>query len=138
MKFYCSIHFFSVLQIWYVKVRISRSISESPFDFEITRVDCIFAVFAKTNFLSPFGDIVLPGKQTGSYKSCLPWQKWRKKHGTVSLHLNPHYIYYFKEVLHHHNYIFSMDIIKKSIYSKWVQNKSVALHYFEVSAGVSY
>ena len=30
------------LQIWYVEVRISRSISESPLGFEITRVDCIF------------------------------------------------------------------------------------------------
>ena len=30
----------SILQIWYVEVRISRSISESPLEFEITRVDC--------------------------------------------------------------------------------------------------
>ena len=30
------------LQIWYVEVRISRSISESPLEFEITRVDCIW------------------------------------------------------------------------------------------------
>ena len=29
------------LQIWYVEVRISRSISDSPLEFEITRVDCI-------------------------------------------------------------------------------------------------
>ena len=29
-----------ILQIWYVEVRISRSISESPLEFEITRVDC--------------------------------------------------------------------------------------------------
>ena len=28
------------LQIWYVEVRIYRSISESPLEFEITRVDC--------------------------------------------------------------------------------------------------
>ena len=33
--------FSSILQIWYVDVRISRSISESPLEFEITRVDCI-------------------------------------------------------------------------------------------------
>ena len=33
--------FSSILQFWYVEVRISRSISESPLDFEITRVDCI-------------------------------------------------------------------------------------------------
>ena len=33
--------FSSILQIWYVEVRISRSISESPLEFEITRVDCI-------------------------------------------------------------------------------------------------
>ena len=33
--------FFSILQIWYDEVRISRSITESPLEFEITRVDCI-------------------------------------------------------------------------------------------------
>ena len=27
-------------KIWYVEVRISRIISENPFEFEITRVDC--------------------------------------------------------------------------------------------------
>ena len=37
--------FFSVLQIWYVEVWISRSISESPLDFEITRIDCITLFF---------------------------------------------------------------------------------------------
>ena len=31
-----------ILQIWYVEVRISRSIFESPLEFEITRVDCIY------------------------------------------------------------------------------------------------
>ena len=36
------INFSSILQIWYVEVRISRSVSESPLEFEITRVDCIF------------------------------------------------------------------------------------------------
>ena len=33
--------FSSILQIWYVEVRISRSISEGPLEFEISRVDCI-------------------------------------------------------------------------------------------------
>ena len=33
--------FSSVLQIWYVELRIFRSVSEGPFNFEITRVDCI-------------------------------------------------------------------------------------------------
>ena len=38
----CLIYLFSSIpQIWYVEIRISRSISESPLDFEITRVDCI-------------------------------------------------------------------------------------------------
>ena len=36
------ISFSSILQIWYVEVRISRSISDSPLEFEITRVDCIY------------------------------------------------------------------------------------------------
>ena len=30
----------SILKIWYVKVRIPRSVSEGPFNFMITRVDC--------------------------------------------------------------------------------------------------
>ena len=34
--------FSSILEIWYVEVRIYRSISESPLDLEITRVDCTF------------------------------------------------------------------------------------------------
>ena len=33
--------FSSILQIWYVEVQISRSIAESPLDFEITRVDYV-------------------------------------------------------------------------------------------------
>ena len=37
----CSIFFSSILQFRYVEVRKSRSISESPLKFEITRVDCI-------------------------------------------------------------------------------------------------
>ena len=31
----------SILHIWYVEVRISQSVAEGPFDFEITRVACI-------------------------------------------------------------------------------------------------
>ena len=37
-----NLSFSSILQIWYVEMRISRSISESPLDFDITRVDCIW------------------------------------------------------------------------------------------------
>ena len=33
--------FSSILNICYVELRISRSVSEGPFKFEITRVDCI-------------------------------------------------------------------------------------------------
>ena len=32
--------FSSILQTWYVEVRISRGTSESSLDFEVTRVDC--------------------------------------------------------------------------------------------------
>ena len=32
--------FSSILLIWYVELRTSRSISESPLDFRVTRVDC--------------------------------------------------------------------------------------------------
>ena len=34
--------FSSSLQIWYVEVRISKSIVESSLDFEIMRIDCIW------------------------------------------------------------------------------------------------
>ena len=39
--------FSSILQFWYVEVRISRSISKSPLEFEITRVDCNFLLLLK-------------------------------------------------------------------------------------------
>ena len=38
--------FSSILQVGYVEVRISRSVLEGPFDFEITRVDCIYYFLA--------------------------------------------------------------------------------------------
>ena len=37
--------FSSILQTWYVELRISRSMSESPLEFEITRVDCRYSHF---------------------------------------------------------------------------------------------
>ena len=40
--------FSSILKIWYVELRISRSVSEGPFKFEITRVDCIWFVGYKS------------------------------------------------------------------------------------------
>ena len=43
--------FSSILQIWYVDVRISRHILESPLEFEITRVDCIFIIMTKRSFI---------------------------------------------------------------------------------------
>ena len=45
--------FSSILQTWYVELRISRSISESPLEFEITRVDCI-----SQNILSQMFDVI--------------------------------------------------------------------------------
>ena len=36
-----SLLFSSLSQLWYVEVRISRSVSVSSLEFEITRVDCI-------------------------------------------------------------------------------------------------
>ena len=41
--------------ICHVEVRISRCVSEGPFDFEITRVDCIiYASHFFLNFKAPF------------------------------------------------------------------------------------
>ena len=37
----CSNYFFLNSEIWYVEVRVSRSVSEGPLEFEIKRVDCI-------------------------------------------------------------------------------------------------
>ena len=39
--------FSSLSQLWYVEVRISRSVSMSPLEFEITRVDCISSFFTE-------------------------------------------------------------------------------------------
>ena len=39
-KFGFAICIFSNSEIRYVEVRISQSVSEDPFNFEITRVDC--------------------------------------------------------------------------------------------------
>ena len=46
--------FSSILQIWYVEVRISRSISESHLEFEITRIDC--TCHTKANLLFQLND----------------------------------------------------------------------------------
>ena len=48
--------FSSILIIWYVEVRISRSISESPLEFEITRVDCTSCFWMRdsSSFVSVF------------------------------------------------------------------------------------
>ena len=46
MQWSCSIYFFSsILQIWLIEIRISRSIFEIFLDFEILRVDCTFYSF---------------------------------------------------------------------------------------------
>ena len=42
VKFGCSTNFsLNTENLIYVEVRISRNVSEGPFDFEITRVNCI-------------------------------------------------------------------------------------------------
>ena len=43
--------FSSILQIWYVEVRIYRSISESPLEFKITRVDCTLLISQRKHIL---------------------------------------------------------------------------------------
>ena len=63
--------FSSILQIWYVKVRISRSVSEGPFDFEITRVDCIkntYLIKGLTN------QNLIPVQYRASARKC--WNSW--------------------------------------------------------------
>ena len=47
VKYGCSIYCFPH-SLWYVEVRISRSVSVSPLEFEITRVDC---KYQKIHFL---------------------------------------------------------------------------------------
>ena len=48
---------FSLSQLWYVEVRISRSVSVSPLEFEITRVDCTSkTVFLHDGILRVFTD----------------------------------------------------------------------------------
>ena len=54
--------FFSVLHILYVEVRISRSVSAGPFDFEITRVNCtsttLLATFLQASVIRYLGSLV--------------------------------------------------------------------------------
>ena len=57
------ISFSSVLQIWCAEVRISRSISESPLEFEITRVTCISRK-SHNHRTQPTNDIKRKSKQT--------------------------------------------------------------------------
>ena len=39
--------FFSLLQIWYFEVWVSRSVLDSPLEFEITRADC--TIYSRTS-----------------------------------------------------------------------------------------
>ena len=53
--------FSSILSIIYVELRISRSVSEGPFKFEITRVDCIHTgqalAYIQISYLNEFDSI---------------------------------------------------------------------------------
>ena len=64
--------FSSILQIWYVEVRISRSISDSPLEFEITRVDCNFA--SQGNKLFPF-TVDFFSKERRNKFDRIPWMR---------------------------------------------------------------
>ena len=55
------IFFSSILQIWYVEIRISRSISESPLGFEITRVDYIFVGCSLSNLINANLEYIFAG-----------------------------------------------------------------------------
>ena len=58
--------FSSILQIWYIEVRISRSISESPLEFDITRVDCrLFHLADELIFIHLDSGVC--------FKSCILW-----------------------------------------------------------------
>ena len=57
--------FSTILQNWYVEVRISRSISESHLDFEITRIDCTWFNQRKAKQLTPSYSLKWPQRQTG-------------------------------------------------------------------------
>ena len=46
-----------ILQIWYIEVLISRSISESPLDFEITSVDCTLILRHKTRWAATWENV---------------------------------------------------------------------------------
>ena len=50
--------FSTILQTWYVEVRISRKFLKSPLEFEITKVDCIVIIYSvwilKENYVSEF------------------------------------------------------------------------------------
>ena len=65
-----SLLFYSLSQLWYVKVRISRSVPVSPLEFEITRVDCIYS-FCLTGIYFCFFYGVKPKEQLEVCHLCL-------------------------------------------------------------------
>ena len=94
------ITFSSILKIWDVEVRISRSVSESPLEFEITRVDCIsFDSFSGQRTLWTVCTEVRSGTEAVSSAPSLPvcgkmiFYIWYVKEHTHShLKNNPHHV----------------------------------------------
>ena len=74
--------FSSILQTWYVELRISRSISESPLEFEITRVDCIIITYLEISFICPF---IYPGNSTDRTMQTVQTQVRRRVLGRLIL-----------------------------------------------------
>ena len=52
--FICEIWLFDCYFPQYVEVRISRNVSQDPFDFQITRVDCILTVNVESSLFHCF------------------------------------------------------------------------------------
>ena len=64
----------SFSQIWYVEVRISRSVSLSPLEFEITRVDCKCRRILEMQDSDTFWHVCPKKTQIIGYSKCPKWR----------------------------------------------------------------
>ena len=86
------------MQIWYVEVRISRSIPECPLDFEITRVDCICIYLSKVNGPCPCKQGLDWWLKQSNYLTCSCFNLWIKHDCALDI-IRRHKKVFFQKIL---------------------------------------
>ena len=103
-----------ILQIWYVEIRISRSISESPLDFEITRINCNSN---RTHLLSAIWLVesnLRIACRLGVDYTCRLWVDMYRDSQVALLHLIPIYLYAL--IIITKTYLYNFDPLKPHFY----------------------